>query len=160
MGYKIKYILKKSKPVFIVVIGLWILASAFIVPPFTVGVVEATVDGVFDFGRFVESTINNIGSVGNNFGRSFTSNYIGTYFRVQVYLIIALMFAALVGMIKSNPKHEYTDIEHGSSDWCEKGEEYKILSKKKGILLAENEYLPVDKRGNVNVLVVGRIWFW
>ena len=32
--------------------------------------------------------------------------------------------------------------------------------KKKGIILAENHYLPVDKRGNVNVLVVGRFWFW
>ena len=39
------------------------------------------------------------------------------------------------------------------------GEQYSVLSKHKGILLAENHYLPVDKRGNVNVLVVGRIWF-
>ena len=36
----------------------------------------------------------------------------------------------------------------------------KILDKNKGIVLAENNYLPVDKRGNVNVLVVGRIRFW
>ena len=35
-----------------------------------------------------------------------------------------------------------------------------VLSKKEGIILAENNYLPVDKRGNVNVLVVGRIWIW
>ena len=39
-------------------------------------------------------------------------------------------------------------------------EQYKILSPKKGILLAEKNYLPVDKRGNVNVLIVGRFWFW
>ena len=55
-------------------------------------------------------------------------------------------------------KNEYTDIEHGSSDWAE-GEQYSVLSKKKGIVLAEKHYLPVDKRGNVNVLVVGRIRF-
>ena len=32
--------------------------------------------------------------------------------------------------------------------------------KNKGIILAEKHYLPVDKRGNVNVLVVGRFRFW
>ena len=57
------------------------------------------------------------------------------------------------------PKHDYADIEHGSSDWAN-DEEYSVLSKNKGILLAEKHYLPVDKRGNVNVLVVGRFWFW
>ena len=29
-----------------------------------------------------------------------------------------------------------------------------------GIILAEKEYLPTDKRGNVNVLVVGRFRCW
>ncbi len=28
---------------------------------------------------------------------------------------------------KIKPKNEYTDIEHGSSDWSEGGEQYKIL---------------------------------
>ena len=40
------------------------------------------------------------------------------------------------------------------------GEQYQILSNKAGIILAEKNFLPVDKRGNVNVLVVGRIWCW
>lgn len=53
------------------------------------------------------------------------------------------------------PKHRYDNIEHGSSDWSENGEQYQVLSKKSGIILAENNYLPLDKRGNVNVLVVG-----
>lgn len=66
----------------------------------------------------------------------------------------------MIGMIKSKPKNEFTDIEHGSSDWSEGGEQYRILSRKSGIILAENNYLPVDKRGNVNVLVVGRFRFW
>ena len=57
------------------------------------------------------------------------------------------------------PKHDYAVIEHGSSVWAN-GDEYSVLSKNKGILLAEKHYLPVDKRGNVNVLVVGRFWFW
>ena len=40
------------------------------------------------------------------------------------------------------------------------GEEYRVLNKHKGILLARDHYLPIDKRGNINVLVVGRFWFW
>ena len=55
-----------------------------------------------------------------------------------------------VGIVKSMPKNEYSDIEHGSSDWAS-GEQYSVLSPKKGILLAEK---------HVNVLVVGRLWFW
>ena len=66
----------------------------------------------------------------------------------------------IIGFIKTAPKSEYSDIEQGSSDWATGGEQYKVLSRNKGILLAENNYLPVDKRGNVNVLVVGRIRFW
>ena len=57
-------------------------------------------------------------------------------------------------------KSEYADIEHGSSDWCAPGEQYRILSKKSGIILAKDNYLPIDKTGNVNVLIVGRIWCW
>ena len=61
---------------------------------------------------------------------------------------------------KTAPKNEDSDIEHGSSDWSKNGEQYRVLSNKHGIILAQNNYLPVDKRGNVNVLVVGRIRFW
>ena len=76
-------------------------------------------------------------------------------FAVVVYFIVMC-----IGIAKAMPKHEYDNIEHGSSDWCENGEEYKVLSKNKGILLAQKVFLPVNKRGNVNVLVVGRFWIW
>ena len=66
----------------------------------------------------------------------------------------------IIGLSKAVPKNEYSDIEHGSSDWSEGGEQYRILSKNKGIILAQKNYLPIEKRGNLNVLVVGRFWFW
>ena len=77
-------------------------------------------------------------------------------------LVVTIIYAIFffIGFVRSAPKNEYTDIEHGSSDWSQRGEQYQILSKDKGIILAEGNYLPVDKRGNVNVLVVGRIWIW
>ena len=82
--------------------------------------------------------------------------YIGTL--LGATLIYSIFF--FIGFVKAAPKNEYTDIEHGSSDWSKNGEQYRILDKHKGILLAKGNYLPVDKRGNVNVLVVGRFRFW
>lgn len=66
----------------------------------------------------------------------------------------------IIGINKTLPKSAFDKIEHGSSDWCAPGEQYKILSKKNGLILAKDNYLPIDKSGNVNVLIVGRIWCW
>ena len=72
-----------------------------------------------------------------------------------MYYSILFIIFSIVGFTKSKPKGDYYDIEHGSSDWSLNGEQYKVLNKNKGIILAENNYLPVDKRGNVNALIVG-----
>ena len=87
-------------------------------------------------------------------------NYLATYSKGVLYTGCVALFAAFVGFVKAWPKYEYEDIENGSSDWCENGEQYAVLNKRKGIVLAEKNYLPVDKRGNVNVLVVRRFWCW
>lgn len=154
--YKIKHALKKAKPVFIVVLILWIFLSIVLIAPGSVSIIDAKASG--------ESTIDlffaNISDITGNLGKAFGSKYIGTFAKGELYLTVALFFLAGIGLMKSLPKHEYTDIEHGSSDWATGGEQYEILSPKKGILLAEKNYLPVDKRGNTNVLIVGRFWFW
>lgn len=158
MNYKIKNTLKKSKSILIVVAILWILLSIVFVAPLTVSIVEATENGIFNFGNFIEILFKTITTIGENLGKIFKSAYIGTFIKSEGYFCIVLLFFTVIGFVKSMPKNEYTDIEHGSSDWAS-GEQYSVLSKKKGIILAENHYLPVDKRGNVNVLVVGRIRF-
>ena len=93
-------------------------------------------------------------------GTCFSIDYIGTFFGALKWVFIICLLAVLIGIMKALPKHEYQDIENGSSDWSEGGEQYRVLSKNKGIVLAEKNYLPVDKRGNVNVLVVRRFWCW
>ena len=85
------------------------------------------------------------------FDRGIFINYIKNLFGFSLFYGVVLT----IGIFKLMPKHRYDDIEHGSSDWSEHGEQYQVLSKKSGIILAENNYLPLDKRGNVNVLVVG-----
>lgn len=159
MGYRLKGALKKgnAQKVFIVMIILWIVMSIVLIAPLTVAIVNSTENGMFNLNNFFEEIFST--QIGSSFGKALTANYIGTFAKGEMYLIVSLLIVATIGFLKSMPKHEYSDIEHGSSDWAE-GEQYKILSPKKGILLAEKHYLPVDKRGNVNVLVVGRFRFW
>ena len=90
-----------------------------------------------------------------NFG-----NYITEFFSILWKFTLVYIVFMFIGFVRTAPKNEYTDIEQGSSDWAKGGEQYRVLSKNKGILLAEHNYLPVDKRGNINVLVVGRFRFW
>ena len=85
---------------------------------------------------------------------------IGTYIKTLIVFTFGYAIFVIIGVLRTAPKNEYENIEHGSSDWSQNGEQYQILSKNKGIILAEDNYLPVDKRGNVNVLVVGRIRIW
>lgn len=158
MNYKIKNTLKKSKMAFIIGIAIWIFLSILLSAPIAVSKVESTINGQFDINIFLDKIINCIGDISGNMSKIFKSDYIETYGKVEGYVTIGVLILFAVGFVKNMPKNEYTDIEHGSSDWAN-GEQYSVLSKKKGILLAENHYLPVDKRGNTNVLVVGRIRF-
>ena len=159
MNYKIKGALKKSKIVIIIAIAIWIMLSILLSAPMSVSIVEATTNGQFNINEFFDKIFANIGDIGGNLSKIFKADYIGTFGKTEGYLSIVILVFFVIGLIKSMPKNEYTDIEHGSSDWAS-GEQYEVLSKKKGILLAENHYLPVDKRGNTNVLVVGRFRFW
>ena len=154
--YKIKHALKKGKPIFIVSIILWVALSIVLIAPGSVSLIDSKATGEDFFDLF----FGNISDIGGNLAKAFKSDYIATFGRGELYLTVAIFILSGVGIMKSLPKHEYTDIEHGSSDWATGGEQYEILSSKKGIILAEKNYLPVDKRGNVNVLVVGRFWFW
>ena len=158
MNYKIKNSFKKSKMAFIIAIAIWIALSILLSAPLAVSIVDATHNGNFNLTECINNYFSGITSVGENLGKIFTSDYIGTFGKIEGYVSIGVLILFVIGLIKSMPKNEYTDIEHGSSDWAT-GEQYSVLSKKKGIILAEKHYLPVDKRGNVNVLVVGRIRF-
>lgn len=160
MNYKIKGAIKKSKIPFIVSIILWLLLTIVFVVPLSYSIFGATYKGGFDtnilfkfFGKCVTMPF-------QTFGLIFSKGAAGTFFTTEIIFTAVYAIFFFIGFMKARPKHEYSDIEHGSSDWSRSGEQYGILSKTNGIILAENNYLPVDKRGNVNVLVVGRIRFW
>lgn len=159
MGYKAKSVLKDNKISIIIIAVLWVILSIVLVAPIAYSIGLASSQGGFDLTVFIEKIFVEITSF-SSIGRVFSQGYAGIYAKSVLYFTIIYAIFAMIGIFKTKPKHEYKDIEHGSSDWSTNGEQYNILNKNKGIILAENNFLPTDKRGNVNVLVVGRFWFW
>ncbi len=160
MNYKMEKAIKKSKKYWGKFVILWLALAIVFVLPVTVTYVESKVNGKFDFTVFIVNISSNITSIGSNIGKVFHSAYFPIFTKLLLWYTIAFFILMFIGIRKLKPKSEYTDIEHGSSGWAEHGEQYKVLSDKKGIILAEENYLPLDKRGNVNVMIVGRFWFW
>ncbi len=160
MSYKIQGAVRRNKRNFIIFAILWVILSIVLVMPIAYSIVNATVNGSFNLGKFFEEIFLAMSNLGTVLTKTFTSEYIGTFLSTLLKFSVVYAIFILIGLIRTAPKNEYSDIEHGSSDWSKNGEQYRILSNKKGIILAQNNYLPVDKRGNVNVLVVGRFRFW
>ena len=160
MNYKIQGAIKKNRTNFIIFAILWLFIAIVFVAPISYSWHMANISGKLNLNEFIKtimpSVTNPFATLGNIFANDVTSAYFSSLLVVTIFYSIFFF----IGFVKSAPKNEYTDIEHGSSDWSQRGEQYQVLSKNKGIILAENNYLPVDKRGNVNVLVVGRIRFW
>lgn len=159
MNYKVSKTLKDNKKSIIIVAVLWVFFTIVLVAPVGLSIGIACEGGSFDFNIFLENVFTELVSF-TSITRVLDSAYLGYFGKTLLYFSMIYLILVFIGLFKSRPKHEYTDIEHGSSDWSEGGEQYRILSKNKGIILSKHNFLPVDKRGNVNVLVVGRIWFW
>ena len=160
MNYKIEGAIRRNRKNFIIFAILWILIAIVFVSPFSYSAHVAGLDGQFNLEVFIETFGTSITAPFSTFGKLFTEGVFGDF--VSTLLVVTIFYSVFffIGFVRSAPKNEYTDIEHGSSDWSKRGEQYTILSKSKGIILAEDNYLPLDKRGNVNVLVVGRFRFW
>ena len=154
MNYKIKKAFKDNKKYIIVFLVLWVVLEILLCMPMAVAINNSTHADGFYFSEF----IGNFGSEIMSFS-SFTKlgqeGVMPIFGRCTLGLTIIFLVFSTIGIIRSKPRNEFKDIENGSSDWSEGGEQYKILSRNKGIILAEDNYLPVDKPGNVNVLVVG-----
>ena len=152
MNYKVEGALRRNKKYFILFGILWLFIAIVLIVPITLGYNTAINQNLEEGIKIFTSTITN---PAKGFAELIDKNYMSSYIKNMIIFTIIYAIFFIVGVARSAPKNEYTDFEHGSSDWSKNGEQYQILSNKKGIILAENNYLPVDKRGNVNVLVVG-----
>lgn len=160
MNYKVEGAIKKNRKNFIIFAILWLFIAIVFVAPISYSWHMANITGKLDLTAFVNTLMPSFTNPFATIGNIFANGVTGAYFSSLLVVTILYSIFFFIGFVRSAPKNEYSDIEHGSSDWSQRGEQYQILNKNKGIVLAENNYLPVDKRGNVNVLVVGRIRFW
>ncbi len=172
MGFfdKLKSAIRKIKGKLIAFGILVLIIIIWLVMPFSVAVIKANeVSGVTFttdmmngqwWSTFLVQMGTGLTAPWNQIAPALSAECIEMFLSSLKWTLIISALAALIGIAKAIPKHEYEDIENGSSDWSEGGEQYKVLSRTKGIVLAEKNYLPVDKRGNVNVLVVRRFWCW
>ncbi len=160
MNYKIEGAIKRNRKNFIIFAILWIFIAIVFVSPFVYSSHMAKLEGNLNLEIFIQTFGESIGKPFGTLGNVFSQDIGGNYFSTLLIVTIIYSVFFFIGFVRSAPKNEYSDIEHGSSDWSQRGEQYQILNRNKGIILAEDNYLPVDKRGNVNVLVVGRIRFW
>ena len=156
-----KLLTEKRKKSIIVYLILWLLIAIVFVVPVAVSYQDSFNEhrGQFETTAFMDIVGNYLLDIDTRI-KGFEPSYIETTKSAFMYYSFFYGALMIVFMLKSKDPGSYHDIEHGSSDWCEGGEQYKVLSKKEGIILAEHNYLPVDKHGNVNVLIVGRIWCW
>ena len=161
---KIKSAIRKIKNKLIVAAILLLVIIIWGIAPFTIaikdGLTQAAPGEEFNWEVFLLQIGSGITTPWEQFKKCFTENYFYAFAYINKCFLLAYSVFVFIGIAKAYPKHEYQDIENGSSDWCEGGEQYRVLHRKKGIVLAEKNYLPVDKRGNVNVLVVRRFWCW
>lgn len=155
---KFKSFMGKLKKNILWYLVVWIFLSILLVAPVTYTITNANADQMQLVEAFSTNLVNNF--LEFPITKVFSSEYVADYVKgIEIFSIIyfGIMCYAIY---KTLPKSAYDKIEHGSSDWCAPGEQYRILSKKSGLLLAKDNYLPLDKSGNVNVLIVGRIWCW
>lgn len=151
MNYKVEGAIRRNKKYFILFTILWLFTAIVLIVPITLWYNASQLQDSGALSVFVQAIQNPI----KGFGDIVANGLMGQYMKTLGGFTIIFIIFFIVGVARSAPKNEYTDFEHGSSDWSKNGEQYQILSNKKGIILAEDNYLPVDKRGNVNVLVVG-----
>lgn len=153
-----KIFTEKLKKKILVCLILWLVFAIVLVVPVAVAGVDSTYNNGFRTDTFVSIILDYILNIEIRV-KAFQTKYINNTMNVLKYYSVFYLIFSVILLLK-NKEGKYHNIEHGSSDWCEGGEQYKVLSKNKGIILAENNYLPVNKPGNVNVLIVGRIWSW
>ena len=157
MGESFKVLKKTIMPITI----LFLVLCIIILPAFAVAIAygnfkiiqnsEVSISIFMDNLKY--SLTNPFWSIGEMFRLGQVMDAYINIFKIAIFIYYVPILYFMFKPKKKKP--EWEKKEHGSAEWAKKGEQYKVLSKKEGILLAKDNYLPVDKRGNINVLVIG-----
>lgn len=152
--------LEKLKRIAIVSLIAMVILSIFVIPAIAISIVAGA--------QYVAPNPTSVLPITSNlkFGITHPFKTIGilkatpqglaVYIRsIRILFYLMLVFAIFMLLKKEEETDPWENKEHASSRWSKQGEQYSILSKTDGILLAKDNYLPVDKPGNINVMVVG-----
>ena len=110
MGYKLSKTLKDNKVSIIIIAVLWVILSIVLVAPIAYSIGNLSANGTFNLGDFFVKTFSEIATF-SSIGRVFSENYVGIFGKTLLYFTIIYAFFAFIGLWKSKPKHQYTDIE-------------------------------------------------
>ena len=123
----IRDFLNRNKATIIIAIVMWIVILILVGCPLTMAIVDEEAAGGTSLFSIIEGTINwfakpldSLTGAFSNFGV-----YVDTSSKLTVIYIIVMIFALIKARAKSD-EEDYTNIEHGSSDWCEHGEQYRV----------------------------------
>lgn len=146
--------LKNKKVPIIAAIIIWLFGVIFLISPIAYCLQISSINGSFHAEIFLEQIVPSIASL-NGFFKMLEAGAFGKFFFATIIFTLFYSICVGIGIWKSRKRGEYDSIEHGSSDWSQGGEQYRVLSKNSGLILAEDNYLPLNKLGNINVLIVG-----
>ena len=135
MNYRIEGTLKKGKTTIIVSIILWLLIAIVFVIPVTCANYQTELLGKFDTDAYLSAFSRTISNPITGIRVLLKYNLLLKFFKNLFGFTIFYLIIVAIGLIRLMPKHRYDNVEHGSSDWSEHGEQYKILSKKAGIII-------------------------
>lgn len=155
----IKNLLKNRKKRFSFYGILTLIIAVFFGGSYAATISQMSSNGIkgFDVINYFASNIfinlNPITFIGELFSSAVArSAFLGGFFWTAV---IVLIFCGAYEVKNYFLKNEYEGVEHGSSGWAD-GEQYEILNKNTGIILAKDNYLTTDNRFiNKNVLIIG-----
>ena len=109
MKEKLSFALKKSKAVFVIIVILWTIFSIVLIAPISICWVDTVEKGE---GSFLEEFLgSDFGQVFPNIGKAFSKEYVKTFLKTEMWFTIALIGFAIIGIIRSMPKHDYAGIE-------------------------------------------------
>ena len=154
----IEKVIKLLKKNMILLLVIWFVLAIGIIPTVAMTISQgsrlasAEIDSSLPFvGNFMYFLSNPFKTLGYVFNPLYFGIYIETLKNYTgIYFLLAIFLA-----YKYEEAKPYDGKEYGSARWSKNGEQYKILSKTSGIILAKDNYLPVDKQGNTNVMVIG-----
>ena len=106
MSYKIQGAVRRNKRNFIIFAILWVILSIVLVMPIAYSIVNATVNGSFNLGKFFEEIFLAMSNLGTVLTKTFTSEYIGTFLSTLLKFSVVYAIFILIGLIRTAPKNE------------------------------------------------------